>query len=39
LQLRELIAAGKIQETSMFRIDGRDGTRAIAELLPQKLAE
>ncbi len=39
LQLRELIAAGKIQETSMFRIEGQDGTRAIAELLLRKPVE
>jgi len=33
LQLRELIVAGRIQETSMVRIDGRDDTRVLAELL------
>ena len=33
LQLRELVAAGRIEESSAVRIDGREGTKALADVI------
>lgn len=33
LQLRELVAAGRIEESAAIRIDGRDGTKALSDVI------